>query len=196
MPHSESRLFELAGIVQNEGLVSQPTLSMPANPVSYQRDGVSARSLPRRKVGGVCKNGLVEPRYEENEAAMPANRKEMQDAYEIWAALEEIGGRAAARVLKSNTAAPQRELEAMRAASDRLDLDSFVEHDVAFHRNILGASQNEGLLRVWDSLAVDLRIRALIGRISGDLPELVESHQSIVDALERGRGKEAGLRHP
>jgi sigma-B regulation protein RsbU (phosphoserine phosphatase) len=126
-------------------------------------------------------------------AGMPPNLKEMQDAYEIRAALEEVGGRAAARALKGNTAALQRELEAMRAAFDRLDLDSFVEHDIAFHRHILDASQNEVLLRVWDSLAVDLWMRTLMGRISGDLPELVESHHSIVDALEKGRGREAGL---
>ena len=107
--------------------------------------------------------------------------------------MEEVGGRAAARVLKGNTAALQRELEAMRAAFDRLDLDSFVEHDIAFHRSILEASQNEVLLRVWDSLAVDLWIRALIGKLSGHFPELVESHRSIVDALEKGRGREAGL---
>jgi sigma-B regulation protein RsbU (phosphoserine phosphatase) len=36
-------------------------------------------------------------------------------------------------------------------------------------------------------------MRALIGRISGDLPEMVESHHTIVDALEKGRGREAGL---
>ena len=126
-------------------------------------------------------------------AGMSPNPKEMQDAYEIRAALEEVGGRAAAQVLKGNTAAVQRELEAMRAAFDRLDLDSFVEHDIAFHRNILEASQNEVLLRVWDSLAVDRWMRTLIGRISGDFPELVESHHAIVDALEKGRGREAGL---
>jgi serine phosphatase RsbU (regulator of sigma subunit)/DNA-binding GntR family transcriptional regulator len=119
--------------------------------------------------------------------------EEMQEAYEIRAALEEIGGRAAARALKGNTAALQRELDAMRAAFRRLDLDSFVEHDVAFHRSILQASQNGVLLRVWDSLAVDLRIRGAIGKVASGLPEVVESHQPIVDALEKGRGREAGL---
>lgn len=119
--------------------------------------------------------------------------KETQDAYEIRAALEEIGGRAAAQTLKGNTAVLQSELEAMRLSFRRLDLDSFVEHDVAFHRTILQASRNEILLRMWDSLAMDLRIRGAIGRVSKDLPEIVESHQPIIDALERGRGREAGL---
>jgi serine phosphatase RsbU (regulator of sigma subunit)/DNA-binding GntR family transcriptional regulator len=119
--------------------------------------------------------------------------KEMQEAYEIRAALEEIGGRAATRVLKGNTSELQRELEAMRVAFGSLDLDSFVEHDVTFHRRILQASGNEVLLRVWDSLAVDLRIRGAIEWVSRDFPEVVESHQPIVDALEKGRGREAGL---
>src|ERR1700730_3747496 len=121
------------------------------------------------------------------------NPKEMQEAYEIRAALEEIGGRAAARALKGNTAALQRELDAMRSAFRHRDVDSFVEHDVTFHRSILQASRNEVLLRVWDSLAVDLRIRGAIGKVLTDLREVVESHQPIVDALEKGRGREAGL---
>ena len=108
--------------------------------------------------------------FERKDVGISVNPKETQQAYEIRAALEEVGGRAAARVLKGNTAALRDELETMRAAFDRLDLDSFVEHDIAFHRNILEASQNEVLLRVWDSLAIDLRIRAAVGKISGIFP--------------------------
>ena len=74
-----------------------------------------------------------------------------------------------------------------------VDLDSFVEHDVAFHRLILQASGNKVLLRVWDSLAFDLRIRGAIDKVARDLPEVVESHQPIVDALEKGRAREAGV---
>ena len=49
------------------------------------------------------------------------------------------------------------------------------------------------LLRVWDTLGFDLRIRAAIGKVSKDLPEVVESHQPILEALEKGRGSEAAL---
>jgi sigma-B regulation protein RsbU (phosphoserine phosphatase) len=130
---------------------------------------------------------------ERADVGISLNPKETLQAYEIRAALEEVGGRAAASVLKGNTAALRRELDAMGAAFDRFDLDSFVEHDIAFHRNILQASRNEVLLRVWDSLAVDLRIRGVIGVISRDFPDLVESHRPILDALEKGLGREAGL---
>ena len=120
------------------------------------------------------------------------NPKDMQEAYEIRAALEEIAGRAAAPVLKGNAAALRSELNAMRAAARAGDSDAFAEHDVKFHRAILKASQNEALSRVWDTLAIDLRIRAIVAKVLKDCPEVVESHQSIVDALENGRGREAG----
>ena len=71
-----------------------------------------------------------------------SNPKEMQEAYEIRAALEEIAGRTAAAVLKGNTAELQNELAAMRAAVADGDLDACAEHDVKLHRSILKASQN------------------------------------------------------
>ena len=121
------------------------------------------------------------------------NSKEMQEAYEIRAALEEIAGRTAATNLKGKTAGLQRELEGMRAAVRKGNLDAYAEHDVRFHRSILKASGNQVLLRVWDTLGFDLRIRAAIGKVSKNLPEVVESHQPILEALEKGRGREAAL---
>jgi len=121
------------------------------------------------------------------------NPKEMQEAYEVRAALEEIAGRTAAAFLKGSTADLVNELGAMRAAVRDGNLDACVEHDINFHRTILKASQNDVLVRVWDTLAIDLRIRAVIGKISEDMRDVVESHQPIVDALEKGRGREAGL---
>jgi DNA-binding GntR family transcriptional regulator/AraC-like DNA-binding protein len=131
----------------------------------------------------------------ENSSAIvrSANPEETQEAYEIRAATEELAGRTAASVLKGYTAELQDEVAAMRAAAARGDLDAFAEHDVKFHRDIVKASQNDVLLRVWETLAFDLRIRAGLEKVSKGLPEVVESHQPIVDALEKGRGREAGL---
>jgi serine phosphatase RsbU (regulator of sigma subunit) len=120
------------------------------------------------------------------------NPKEMHEAYEIRAALEEIAGRAAAKTLKGNTTRLQEDLDAMRTAVKRGDLDSYAEHAANFHRTIVIASQNEVVLRVWNILAFELRIRAMIGKTIKDLRELAESHQSIVEALHHGRGTEAG----
>lgn len=119
--------------------------------------------------------------------------KEMHEVYALRAALEEIGGRAAAGQLRGNTGEQRRTLDAMRAAVRNQDLDAYVEQDVHFHRSILEAADNDVLLRVWDSLAFDIRIRATISKVMEDLPKVVESHQPIVDALERGQALEAGL---
>jgi DNA-binding GntR family transcriptional regulator len=121
------------------------------------------------------------------------NPKEMKEAYEVRAAIEEIAGRTSATFLKGKTAELVNELGAMRAAFHDGNLDACVEHDINFHRSILRASQNEVLVRVWDTLALDLRIRAVLGKIAENMHEVVESHQPIVDALEKGRGREAGL---
>lgn len=123
----------------------------------------------------------------------PPDPKGMQEAYEVRAALEEIAGRTAAATLGGNVTTLLEELDGMRAAFHDGNLDACIEHDVNFHRSILKASQNEFLLRVWDSLALDLRMRAMIGNLSEHMLEVVESHQPIVDALQKGRGKQAGL---
>jgi serine phosphatase RsbU (regulator of sigma subunit) len=121
------------------------------------------------------------------------NMKEMLEAYEIRAGLEEIAGRSAGEALKENTAELQKELLAMRVAVSAGDLDGYAEHDAKFHKNILLATGNRVLLRVWDALAFDIRIRISIDKASKDLPEIVESHQPIVDALQNGRAREASL---
>jgi serine phosphatase RsbU (regulator of sigma subunit)/DNA-binding transcriptional regulator YhcF (GntR family) len=119
--------------------------------------------------------------------------KEMHEAYEIRAAVEEIAGRWAAEALKENTTELQKQLDAMRAAVSNGDLDGYAEHDAKFHKTILKASGNRVLLRVWEALAFDVRIRIAIGKVSKELPEVVESHQPIVEALRNGRAREASL---
>jgi serine phosphatase RsbU (regulator of sigma subunit)/DNA-binding GntR family transcriptional regulator len=121
------------------------------------------------------------------------NAKEMHEAYEIRAGIEEIAGRTAAEALKDNTAELEKELDAMRAAISIGDLDGCAEHDVKFHKVILQASGNRTLLRVWDALVFDVRMRISIGKVSKDLAEVVESHQPIVEALRNGRAREASL---
>jgi serine phosphatase RsbU (regulator of sigma subunit) len=121
------------------------------------------------------------------------NAKEMLEAYEIRAGLEEIAGRSAGEALKGNTAELQKELNAMRVAISTGNLDGYAEHDAKFHKSILLATGNRVLLRVWEALAFDIRIRISIDKASKDLPEVVESHQPIVDALQNGRAREASL---
>jgi serine phosphatase RsbU (regulator of sigma subunit) len=131
----------------------------------------------------------------ENSSAVvhSSNPTEMREAFEIRAALEEIAGRTAATTLRGKTIALQRELDAMRVAVSVGNLEALAEHEVKLHKTILTASLNDVLLRVWHTLALDLRTRVAIEKIPKYLSEVVESHQPIIEALEKGRGREAGL---
>jgi serine phosphatase RsbU (regulator of sigma subunit) len=137
--------------------------------------------------------GVVKLLGNHSATVLSPSLKEMMEAYEIRAGLEEIAGRTAAAFLESNTADLHGEVDAMLAAIRRDDLDAYAEHDIKFHRIILEASQNGVLRRVWDTLAIDLRMRAAIPRVTRDLLDSAGSHRPIANALEEGRGREAGL---
>jgi len=137
--------------------------------------------------------GVVKLSENHSATVLSPSLKEMMEAYEIRAGLEEIAGRTAAAFLESNTGDLQGEVDAMLSAARRDDLDAYAEHDIKFHRIILEASQNGVLRRVWDALAIDLLMRAAIPKVTRDLLDSAESHRPIAKALEEGRGREAGL---
>jgi sigma-B regulation protein RsbU (phosphoserine phosphatase) len=62
-----------------------------------------------------------------------------------------------------------------------------------FHHGIIAASQNDVLRRIWDTMLFDMRLRAVISKVSGNLADVVESYVAIIEALDAGHGKEAGL---
>ena len=137
--------------------------------------------------------GVVKLSENHSVTVLSPSLKEMIEAYEIRAGLEEIAGRTAAAFLEGNTGDLQEEVDAMLAAVRSDDLDAYAEHDIKFHRIILEASQNGVLRRIWGTLAIDLRMRAAIPRVTRDLLDSAESHRPIAKALEEGRGREAGL---
>jgi serine phosphatase RsbU (regulator of sigma subunit) len=137
--------------------------------------------------------GVVKLSGSHSATVLSPSLKEMMEAYEIRAGLEEIAGRTAAAFLEANTGELQWEVDAMVAAVRSDDLDAYAEHDIKFHRMILEASQNRVLRRVWETLAIDLRMRAAIPKVTRDLLDSAESHRPIAKALEEGRGREAGL---
>ena len=137
--------------------------------------------------------GVVKLSEDHSVTVLSPSLKEMMEAYEIRAGLEEIAGRTAAAFLEGNTAALQGEVDGMLAAARSEDLEAYAEHDINFHRIILEASQNGVLRRVWDTLAIDLRMHTAIPKVSRDLYDSAESHRPIANALEEGRGREAGL---
>ncbi len=115
--------------------------------------------------------------------------REMREAYQVRAVLEELAVQLAISQIGANPEPLIAEVEAMAEAARLHDLDRFAEHDAAFHRLIVEASGNSVLLQVWDSLASEARTRINLLRATLSLEELAQLHQPIIDALVRGDGK-------
>ena len=115
--------------------------------------------------------------------------REMREAYQVRAVLEELAAQLAISQIGANLEPLIAEVKAMAAAGRLHDLDRFAEHDAAFHRLIVEASGNSVLLQVWDSLASEARTRINLLRATLSLEELAQLHQPIIDALVRGDGK-------
>ncbi len=60
-----------------------------------------------------------------------------------------------------------------------------------FHRLIVDASGNLVLLRLWDSLMLEVRTRIGLAQLDIDLTTAAETHVPIVEALDRGDGEAA-----
>lgn len=114
------------------------------------------------------------------------------EAYQTRGALEQLSGQLAAVYLKGRTAALKKEAEAIRVAARRNHAEDYAIHDMNFHRMIVEESRNRILLRTWDSLSFEIRIRLWLAQGRVDLNAAEADHWPIIDALEVGDGEKAG----
>lgn len=93
------------------------------------------------------------------------------------------------RITEADLAAWEEILEEMRRACERNDLRSLVEQDLRFHRAIIQSHDDEGLLILWQPIA--LRMLMQYNRFT-DLMDSYHEHRRILDAI-RARDKAAAL---
>ena len=117
--------------------------------------------------------------------------EERRETGEVRGVLEQAAALKATR-LKGNVAPLRTELNAIREAAAAGDLDAYSRRNTAFHRRIVEAGGNAVLLRVWDSLMLEVRTRIGLNELTLDLRAVAETHVPILDALERGDGALAG----
>lgn len=117
------------------------------------------------------------------------NDYHMRAQHEIYAvrgALEEAGMRLAMPHLKQDASVLAAHIDGMREAARDGDVDGMTGHSVAFHRAIMRASGNELLLRMWESLHVEIHSRKTAMQPNIDLSAVAESHAPILKAVESG----------
>jgi DNA-binding GntR family transcriptional regulator len=117
--------------------------------------------------------------------------QELAEIYPVRAALEEVAARGASGGLGGDVTGLKAALDGMRAAARSGDVHAFVDHDVAFHRQIVEASGNGTLEELWRSLHVDLRTTITLIKRAADLGEVAEAHVPVMEALRSGDAERA-----
>lgn len=108
------------------------------------------------------------------------------ELYYVRGALEEAAARLAVARFNGDVGVLQEHLDGMREAARCQDIEACLHHSVWFHRTIMRAAGNELLLRMWESLHVELHSRKTLLQPNIDMHAVAESHKPIVDAIAAG----------
>ena len=117
---------------------------------------------------------------------------ELVEVYPVRAALEELAGKLATKRLDGDVTVLERELDAMRGAARADDLSALVQHDIAFHREMVEAAGNPVLEQCWKSLGVEGRITITLYGTSIEPHEAAELHVPLLEAIRSGKPGAAG----
>jgi len=76
--------------------------------------------------------------------------------------------------------------EALDGMRDNLDRpDAFLEHDIAFHREVVVSAQNRVISHLVDAIADIMRTsRRITNTVPGGLPHALEDHNAVLAAIE------------
>ena len=130
--------------------------------------------------------GLVTIRPRRGSFVNDYHARTQHEIYHVRGALEEAAARLAVPRLKGDVSALTVHLEGMREAARSHDIEAAIMHSVAFHRTILVAAGNDLLLRMWESLHVEIHSRKTVLQPNIDLGAVAESHTPIVAAIAEG----------
>jgi len=117
---------------------------------------------------------------------------ELVEVYPVRAVLEELAAKEATKRLAGDVTALEAEVEAMRAAARRGDVNALTRHDIAFHRLIVEAAGNPVLEQCWKSLGVEGRITISLYGIYVEADEAAELHVPLLEAIRSGKPGAAG----
>ena len=112
---------------------------------------------------------------------------ETMQAFEVRAVLEALAAKRAAPALQGRCEPLRQAVRRIIDAAGSRDFAAFQEHNQVFHRRIVEASDNAVLLRIWDSLAFQIRTRFTMDFLkSVDPVQIAREHEPVVEALDQG----------
>jgi DNA-binding GntR family transcriptional regulator len=155
------------------------------------REFGSSQAPVREALRELEKGGLVTIRPRRGSFVNDYHARTQREIYVVRGALEEAAARLATCRLKGDVGVLREHLDGMRAAARDGDLEACMHHSVWFHRTIMRAADNELLLRLWESLPVELHSRKTLLQPNIDMHAVAESHRPILDAIASGDAEEA-----
>jgi DNA-binding GntR family transcriptional regulator len=156
--------------------------------LSLAREFGSSQAPVREALRDLETAGLVTIRPRRGSFVNDYHAQAQHEIYFVRGALEEAAVRLATPRRAEFVAALAEHLDGMREAARTGDTELCLHHSVGFHRVIMRAAQNELLLRMWESLHVELHSRKTILQPNLDLDAVAESHKPILDAVAAGNG--------
>jgi DNA-binding GntR family transcriptional regulator len=117
---------------------------------------------------------------------------ELVEVFPVRAALEELAAKEATKRLAGDVSGLEAEIDAMRDAARRGDINALVRHDIAFHRLVVEAAGNPILEQCWKSLGVEGRITITLYGTSIEPQEAAELHVPLLEAIRSGKPGAAG----
>ncbi len=127
--------------------------------------------------------GLVTIRPRRGSFVNDYHARTQHEIYHVRGALEEAAARLAVPRMRGEVAGLAAHLEGMREAARSGHIDAAIRHSVGFHRVIMHAAGNQLLLKMWESLHVEIHSRKTILQPNIDLFAVAESHRPIVEAF-------------
>ena len=155
---------------------------------------VNASSIPvREAIRELVAMGVLEFAPRRGAWVRKVSLAETVESLEVRAPLDRLAAKCAAGKLRGRCGTLRATVRQIVAAAEKRDFVAFQQHNQTFHRSIVEATGNRALLRVWESLAFDVRTRVIMDFLeSVDPVKLAKEHEAIVDALDTGDARTAG----
>lgn len=150
------------------------------------RDFGTSQAPVREALRDLETAGLVTIRPRRGSFVNDYHARTQHELYYVRGALEEAAVRLAVPALKGKIDLIAGHLEGMREAARANDLEGMLHHSVWFHRVIMRAAGNELLLKMWESLHVEIHSRKTLLQPNIDMFAVAESHTPIFDAIAAG----------
>ncbi len=148
--------------------------------------GVS--SIPvREAIRELVAMGMLEYGHHKGGRVREVGIPETIQALQVRSALESLAARLAGMSLQQRLGTIRGAVRQIVEASQRHDYVSFQKANTVFHREIVEASGNGILLRMWKTLAFEVRTRAIMEYIAvADPVSIAREHEAVAEAIAGG----------